>query len=109
VEQLPDKLYYSIGEVATLLNVNTSLIRYWEKEFSSILHPRKSRRGNRLFTRKDIDALRYIYFLVKEQGLTLEGAKKIISNANSDEEIRFRTMLTLQNIRNFLSDIRSSL
>lgn len=68
------KLYYSIGEVAELLDVNASLIRFWEKEFN-ILKPKKNKKGNRLFTVKDIDNLKLIYSLVKERGFTLDGAK----------------------------------
>lgn len=80
------KLYYSIGEVADMFEVNTSLIRFWEKEFTQ-LKPKKNKKGNRLFTVKDIDKLNSIYILVKEQGFTLDGAKgqlkkgdEIISN-----------------------------
>ena len=68
------KLYYSIGEVADMFEVNTSLIRFWEKEFTQ-LKPKKNKNGNRLFTVKDIDKLNSIYILVKEQGFTLDGAK----------------------------------
>lgn len=68
------KLYYSIGEVADMFEVNTSLIRFWEKEFTQ-LKPKKNKKGNRLFTVKDIDKLNSIYILVKEQGFTLDGAK----------------------------------
>jgi DNA-binding transcriptional MerR regulator len=68
------KLYYSIGEVADMFEVNTSLIRFWEKEFSQ-LKPKKNKKGNRLFTVKDIDKLNAIYILVKEKGFTLDGAK----------------------------------
>lgn len=71
---LPDKLYYSIGEVAKAFDVNTSLIRYWEKEFP-ILKPKKNRKGNRYFTPEDIKNLKIIYHLVKEKGYTLDGAK----------------------------------
>ena len=68
------KLYYSIGEVADMFEVNTSLIRFWEKEFTQ-LKPKKNKKGNRLFTVKDIDKLNLIYILVKEQGFTLDGAR----------------------------------
>lgn len=71
---LPDKLYYSIGEVARAFNVNASLIRYWEGEFP-ILKPKKNRKGNRYFTPEDIQNLKIIYHLVKEKGYTLDGAK----------------------------------
>lgn len=68
------KLYYSIGEVADMFEVNTSLIRFWEKEFPQ-LKPKKNKKGNRLFTVKDIEKLNSIYTLVKEKGFTLDGAK----------------------------------
>lgn len=71
---LPDKLYYSIGEVAKAFDVNTSLIRYWEQEFP-ILKPKKNKKGNRYFTPEDIKNLKMIYHLVKEKGYTLDGAK----------------------------------
>lgn len=73
------KLYYSIGEVAAIFDVNTSLIRFWEKEFT-VIQPKKNKKGNRLFTVKDIEHFNKIYQLVKEQGYTLEGAKKAIKS-----------------------------
>ena len=69
-----EKRYYSIGEVAEMLEVNTSLVRFWEKEFD-ILKPKRNKKGNRLFTQKDLSNLKLIYHLVKERGFTLEGAK----------------------------------
>ena len=75
------KLYYTIGEVATMFNVNTSLIRFWEKEFT-IIQPKKNKKGNRLFTPKDIINFNKIYNLVKEQGFTLEGAKNALKINN---------------------------
>ena len=69
-----DKLFYSISEVADMFQVNASLIRFWEKEFD-LINPQKNKKGNRLFTKKDIDSLRKIYHLVKEKGYTLQGAK----------------------------------
>ena len=71
---LPEKLYYSIGEVAIAFDVNTSLIRFWEKEFD-VLKPKKNAKGNRRFTPQDIKNLELIYHLVKERGFTLDGAK----------------------------------
>ena len=70
-----EKLYYSIGEVADIFEVNVSLLRFWEKEFN-ILKPKKNKKGNRMFTTKDLDNLKIIYHLVKERGYTLEGAKR---------------------------------
>lgn len=69
------KLYYSIGEVADMFDVNTSLIRFWEKEFPMV-KPKKNKKGNRLFSPKEIEKIDRIYTLVKEKGYTLEGAKK---------------------------------
>jgi DNA-binding transcriptional MerR regulator len=71
------KLYYTIGEVSEMFDVNTSLIRFWENEFE-VLNPKKNNKGNRLFTAEDIANLKLIYNLVREQGLTLEGAKKYL-------------------------------
>lgn len=75
---LPDKLFYSIGEVARAFDVNTSLIRFWEKEFP-ILQPKKNKKGNRFFTPEDIQNLKTIYYLVKEKGYTLDGAKTALT------------------------------
>lgn len=80
-EQLT-KLYYSIGEVAELFDVNTSLIRFWEKEFTAI-KPKKNNKGNRLFTVKDIVTIDRIYELVKEEGHTLDGARKSLRERKS--------------------------
>lgn len=73
------KLYYSIGEVAEMFDVNESLLRYWEKEFDTI-KPKKNGKGTRSYTKEDIEAIRLIYFLVKERKMTLVGAKKQIKD-----------------------------
>jgi DNA-binding transcriptional MerR regulator len=78
------KLYYSIGEVAAIFDVNTSLIRFWEKEFT-IIQPKKNKKGNRLFTVKDIEHFNKIYQLVKMEGYTLDGAKKALKTKDSAE------------------------
>lgn len=79
-----EKVHYSIGEVADMLNVAPSVLRYWEKEFS-IIKPFKNAKGNRYFTPKDIDNLKLIYHLLKEKGLTIEGAKLYIRNKGEDK------------------------
>ena len=84
------KLFYSIGEVAEMFEVNTSLIRFWEKEFD-VLKPKKNKKGNRLFTAEDIDNLKVIYNLVKQQGLTLEGAKKYLKENRKTVKHEFKT------------------
>lgn len=71
----PEKLYYTIGEVAEMFGVSRSLLRYWEHEFA-YLTPRKNRKGDRLFTKENIQQIQIIYNLVKERGFTLEGAKQ---------------------------------
>lgn len=84
------KLYYSIGEVAEMFDVNASLIRFWEKEFDSI-KPKKNKKGNRLFTPEDIENYKVIYNLVKVQGLTLDGAKKYLKENRKAVKHEFKT------------------
>lgn len=107
-EKFPEKLYYSIGEVASILKVNTSLIRYWEKEFNSI-RPKKNRRGNRLFTKKDIEILKFIYHLVKIQGHTLEGAKKLLKDKESQSIDKYTVLEKLKQIKHNLEGLRAEL
>jgi DNA-binding transcriptional MerR regulator len=102
------KLYYSIGEVSKMFDVNTSLIRFWEKEFS-ILKPKKNAKGNRLFTQKDVDNLHIIYNLVKERGFTLEGAKKKLKENKSDSINEAEMLKSLKKIRSFLLDLKEEL
>lgn len=109
VKELDDlKLYYAIGEVARMFQVNTSLIRFWEKEFE-ILKPKKNKKGNRLFTQTDVDNLKLIYHLVKERGFTLEGAKKKIKENKDDIIDTYQIHKSLTEIKGFLSDLRESL
>ena len=99
------KLYYSIGEVSDMFGVSKSLIRYWESEFS-ILKPHKNSKGDRRFTKKNIEQLDIIYHLVKERGFTLEGAKKEI-RGNKSRLIRMRKILsTLQNVKEGLTEMK---
>lgn len=102
------KLYYTIGEVSSLFNVNSSLIRFWEKEFS-IIQPKKNKKGNRLFTPKDIENFNKIYQLVKIQGYTLDGAKNALKGkqvvaTNPKEELITR----LENIKSKLIALKKS-
>jgi DNA-binding transcriptional MerR regulator len=101
------KLFYSIGEVAKMFDVNTSLIRFWEKEFD-IIKPKKNNKGNRLFTQADVDNFFIIYHLVKERGFTLQGAKDKLKE-NKDETINhIEVVKTLKNLKNFLLDIKNT-
>jgi DNA-binding transcriptional MerR regulator len=79
IELPPSKLFFTIGEVADMFEVNNSLIRFWEKEFD-VLKPKKNAKGNRLFTPDDIKNFQIIHHLVKEQGLTLKGAQKKLAD-----------------------------
>lgn len=100
-EKETQKLYYTISEVAAMLNVSASLIRYWETEFT-FLKPRKNRKGNRMFTVQDIDNIRLIYYLVKECGYTLEGAKKQLKTAKAELKKKEDLVNSLQSIKNAL-------
>ena len=105
---LPDKLYYSIGEVAKAFDVNASLIRFWEKEFE-IIQPKKNAKGNRLFTKNDIDCFKNIYYLVKIKGYTLDGAKQAIDKkgiTTTKEEID--VVKRLENIKDELLKLKMS-
>jgi DNA-binding transcriptional MerR regulator len=101
---LADKLYYTIGEVAEMFRVNASLIRFWEKEFP-LFHPQKNRKGNRIFTAKDIESLRLIYNLVKEKGYTIQGARDYLSKNRSEAEKNMEVIKSLQNIRELLDQL----
>jgi DNA-binding transcriptional MerR regulator len=102
------KLYYSIGEVAKMFQVNNSLIRFWEKEFD-ILKPKKNAKGNRLFTQKDVDNLKIIFHLVKERGFTLDGAKKKLRENKTDSTPNEEIVERLKEIRGFLVELRDNL
>ncbi len=108
---IPDqltKLYYSIGEVAEMFGVNTSLIRFWEKEFNMI-QPKKNRKGNRMFTPKDIELLQVIYHLLRERGYTIEGAKKKLKD-NREDTLRVADLVNkLQYVRAELAKIKTQL
>jgi DNA-binding transcriptional MerR regulator len=102
------KIYYSIGEVSKMFDVNTSLIRFWEKEFD-IIKPKKNKKGNRLFTKKDVANFHVIFHLVKEKGFTLEGAKKKLKE-NKDGTIKNAEVVqSLQKIKSFLLELKEGL
>ncbi len=102
------KLYYTIGEVADMFKVNSSLIRYWEKEFS-VIKPKKNKKGNRLFTKNDINNFHLIFHLVKERGLTLKGAKQKLKENRDDTVNNFEIIQVLKDIKQQLLDIREEL
>ncbi len=103
-----EKLYYSIGEVADIFNVAPSLIRFWESEFE-LIKPKKNRKGNRQFTREDIDNVRTIYHLVKEKGFTLQGAKEMLKNDSQSVRDKMELIESLKHIRKFFVELRDKL
>jgi len=102
------KIYYSIGEVARMFDVNTSLIRFWEKEFD-IIRPRKNKKGNRLFSKKDVDNFHMIFHLVKERGYTLKGAKEKLNINPKETRQDMEILKTLHKMRDFLLALKSNL
>jgi DNA-binding transcriptional MerR regulator len=105
---LDKKMYYTIGELADALDVNASLIRFWEKEFQAI-KPKKNAKGNRRFSQKDIQLIEKIYYLVKERGFTLEGAKTYLRKEKAANRTKLDTISKLQNIKAELQLIKDHL
>jgi len=106
--ELPEKRYYAIGEVAKAFNVNTSLIRFWEKEFDA-LKPKKNAKGNRKFTPEDIKNLKFIYHLVKERGFTLEGAKTHLKEEKKKSLSNFEIISKLEGVKAQLIKLKNQL
>lgn len=105
----PNKIFYSIGEVAAIFKVNTSLIRFWEKEFEQI-SPYRNKKGNRLFTPSDLDYFHKIYHYVKEEGYTLSGAKeKLKEKSLEPDKAKDELLKSLHSIKSFLCDLKESI
>ena len=105
---LPEKRYYTIGELAKAMEVNTSLIRFWEKEFD-VLQPKKNAKGNRKFTAEDVKNLKQIYHLVKERGFTLDGAKTHLKDRKKEDNSNFDIIQKLESVRAELLKIKGQL
>jgi len=103
-----EKVYYSIGEVSEMFNVAPSLIRFWESEFE-IIQPKKNRKGNRQFTKEDINHVKTIYHLVKEKGFTLQGAKEMLKGDSEVVNNKIELIASLKNIRKFLTEVKDKL
>ena len=105
----PKKMFYSMGEVSEMFDVKPSLLRFWEGEFD-IIKPKRNKKGNRLFTPADVENLKLIYHLVKERGMTLEGAKRAMKRNRRSELSREAELLErLQKIRSALAEVRDGL
>jgi DNA-binding transcriptional MerR regulator len=102
------KLYYSIGEVAKMFGVSKSLIRFWEAEFDS-LRPHKNSKGDRRFTKQNIQQFKVIHELVKERGFTIKGAKQELTENKEKYENRENAIQTLTKLRGFLVDLKEKL
>ena len=103
-----EKLYYSIGEVSTLLNVPVSTVRFWENEFE-ILRPMKNKKGNRMFTALDLKYLKIIHRLLKEEGMTIEGVRKKIGRKWEEAEKNYEINESLQRVKSLLMELRDSI
>ncbi len=103
-----EKQYYSIGEVAAMFEVAPSLIRFWETEFD-ILKPKKNKKGNRLFSPKDIENLRFVYHLLKERGYTIQGAREMLRTRGVQAREKFEMVQSLEKIKEFLISIKAQL
>lgn len=107
-EKKIEKLYYTIGEVSEMLGVPVSTVRFWDNEFD-ILKPVKNKKGNRLFTQNDVKNLRIIHHLLKDEGMTLNGVKKRLSEKWEETDYKFEIAESLQKIRSMLLELRDSM
>lgn len=106
---LPEKTYYSIGEVAKAFKVKTSTLRHWEKEFKQI-KPKKKKNGIRKYTIENVRTIQYIHHLTKEKKLTLSGVKKVLAQGSqSEREKKSQIIAVLREIREELNEIRDAL
>lgn len=103
-----NKMYYPIGEVAEMFNVNASMIRFYEKEFE-VLQPKKNGKGNRLFKPEDIDNLKIIFNLIKNRGYTLQGAKDYLKTNNESAKENLKIIASLEKIKSFMIELKEQL
>ena len=103
-----EKLYYSIGEAAEMLNVPVSTVRFWENEFD-ILKPMKNKKGNRMFTPVDIKNLKIIHHLLKDEGMTIPGVRKRLSGKWEETEYKYEINESLSKIKSLLLDLRDNI
>ncbi|RZK48604.1 MAG: MerR family transcriptional regulator [Pedobacter sp.] len=103
-----NKMYYTMGEVTEMFNVNASQIRFYEKEFD-ILQPKKNKKGNRLFTPEDVENLKIIFHLVNDKGFTLKGAKEHLKTNSGDVKENQKIIASLEKIKTFLVKLNEEL
>lgn len=104
-----EKYFYTVGEVAGIIGESTSLVRFWANEFPKFIKPQRNAKGNRLFTREDVEIFKQLHLLVKVEGLTLEGAAKRLKGEKKDVINKARVLETLKGIRRQLEEIRRDL
>jgi len=102
------KMYYTMGEVTAMFNVNPSLLRFYEREFD-VLQPKKNKKGNRYFTPEDIENLKIIFNLVRDKGFTIQGAKDHLKNNLTESKDSHRVINSLENLKKFLLEVRDQL
>jgi DNA-binding transcriptional MerR regulator len=107
-EKPVEKLYYSIGETARMLDVPVSTVRFWENEFD-ILKPMKNKKGNRMFTPDDIKNIKIIHHLLKEEGMTIPGVRKRLAGKREETDYKYEINESLQKIKNLLIDLRDNI
>ena len=104
-----EKYLYTVGEVAEIIGESTSLVRFWSNEFPKFIKPQRNAKGNRLFTKDDVDRFKQIHHLVKVEGLTLEGAAKRLKGDRKDVINKARVLESLRSIRRQLAEIKEDL
>ena len=104
-----EKFFYSVGEVAKILGESPSLVRFWANEFPKFIKPQRNGKGNRLFSKDDVETFKHIHLLVKVEGLTLEGAAKRLKGEKKDVINKAKVLETLKGIRQQLKEIRQDL
>jgi DNA-binding transcriptional MerR regulator len=104
----PNKLYYTIREVAERFRVAASLLRYWEEEFPTI-KPKKNNKGDRRYTKEDIEAIQLVFHLVKERGYKLKAAQQLIKDKKKSVEDQMQMIHSLENVKSFLTDIKNKI
>lgn len=104
-----EKYFYTIGEVAEILRESTSLVRFWANEFPKYIKPQRNAKGNRLFSKEDVETFKHIHLLVKVEGLTLEGAAKRLKGDRKDVISKAKVLDSLKSIRSQLAEIREEI
>ena len=104
-----EKFFYTVGEVAEILGESTSLVRFWANEFPKFIRPQRNAKGNRLFSKDDVETFKHIHILVKVEGLTLEGAAKRLKGEKKDVINKSKVLESLKKIRQQLEEIKDTL